>query len=300
MKRKVQNVVVVGFGRMGEGIAATFAAAGANVTVVSRRHSQLRDLPDRVSATGALPAAAPDLLVECLPESLQLKTELFTYAASKYGSTTLLASNTSSLPLEDLHEGAPRFVGLHFSHPPDIVPLVEIIRVAHTTDHDVVYVREFLRRCGKQPLVIAKPVLGGLVNRLQHAMLNEAYQLMDHGAVCASDVDLVARELLGPRMSITGLIEQKDLSGLANHLKTQERLVPDLYASQQVADVLKTLVAAGNEGLASGRGFYNWAGIDADKVRRQVNESLQTLIETKAGLPPLRATTSGDRHVGTE
>src|SRR3546814_3027106 len=102
-------------------------------------------------------------------------------------------------------------------HPAEALPLVEVIRVPQTTDDTFARCIAALKRTGKDAIVLNRPVEGFLFNRLQHAILHEAYYLIEQGIVTHEDVDKAAKWLLGPRCCVTGLIEQKDISGLDTH-----------------------------------------------------------------------------------
>jgi len=98
-----------------------------------------------------------------------------------------------------------------------------------TSRAEVDRVADALRRTGKEPVVLYKPIVGFLVNRLQHAILHEAYYLIEAGVASAEDIDHAARRMLAPRMCLNGLIQQKDISGLKIHADAQESIVPKLF-----------------------------------------------------------------------
>jgi 3-hydroxybutyryl-CoA dehydrogenase len=117
-----------------------------------------------------------------------------------------------------------------------------------------------------------------LINRLQHAILHEAYYLIDEGVATAAEIDRCAREMLAPRMCITGLIEQKDISGLDTHALAQQALVPALHHGDQPRRVLQDLYAAGHLGIKSGKGFYDWSGKDPSEVKAEAARKLAELL----------------------
>ncbi|MCE5265090.1 MAG: 3-hydroxyacyl-CoA dehydrogenase family protein [Deltaproteobacteria bacterium] len=279
---KIRSVLVIGSGSMGWGILRTFAAAGFDAAVLSRNPDRLPALPSGARAVSVLPAEPPDLIIESIPEVLELKVDFFRRLGAAYGDRPIVASNTSGLPLEELAAacGHPhRFIGIHYFHPADVAPLVEVIPV---DDRDGSLVRRTvaaLMQTGKEALVIKKPVAGFLVNRLQHAILHEAYHLIEEGIVSAEDVDKVAKRLFGPRMCITGLIEQKDISGLDTHALAQQAIVPHLWHGAEPIRIVQEKYSRGDLGLKTGRGFYDWTGRDPGEVRKAVAERLARLIE---------------------
>ena len=138
---------------------------------------------------------------------------------------------------------------------------------------------EAMRRTGKEPVVLYKPIVGFLVNRLQHAILHEAYYLIENGVASAADIDHAARRLLAPRMCLNGLIQQKDISGLKIHADAQASIVPELFHNNVANPMMQAMAARGETGLAVGRGFYDWTGCDMDTVRKQASSQLTRLMQ---------------------
>jgi 3-hydroxybutyryl-CoA dehydrogenase len=277
----IRSVLIAGSGAMGWGILRSFAAAGFEVTLLSRNPGGLPPLPEGARAVRDLPTDPPDLVIETIPEVMELKTDLFGRLARAYGDRPIVASNTSGLPLEALaasHGHPRRFLGIHYFHPADVTPLVEVIPVEDPDGSVVGPTVAALARTGKETLVVRRPVAGFLVNRLQHAILHEAYHLIEEGVVTAEDVDRVARRLLGPRMCVTGLIRQKDLGGLDTHALAQQAIVPHLWHGAEPIRYLQDRYERGDLGLKTGRGFYDWTGQDPAEVRRRASEALTRLI----------------------
>lgn len=279
MTKDIQSVLIIGYGVMGRGIALTFARGGHRTMVLSRDPSKAEDVPPGVSVIGDLPDEAPDLILESIPEDLPLKIELLKKLEAKYGDGPIIATNTSSLPMEPMAETlrAPsRFIGMHYFQPPDALPMVEVIRCEQTDDDVVAACRAALERNGQRAIVLNRPIQGFLANRLQHAMMHEALCMIEDGYCTAEDVDDFCRSMFGPRMSVTGLILQKDISGLQTTAKTHRELVPTFYHTRTPCGLLQDMVARGDLGMSTGKGFYDWSGRDtatlkakwADKVKR--------------------------------
>jgi 3-hydroxybutyryl-CoA dehydrogenase len=273
---------VVGAGSIGTGIARSFASSGFAVTVLSRDPKRLEGvLPAGIGATSELPPRAPDLIIESIPENASLKLELYEAIERRYRGVPILASNTSSLPLEDLAAGLEhpeRFLGIHYLYPADTTEFVEVTRTSRTSTDAVAAVSEALQRCGKTPIVLNRPVVGALVNRLQHALLREAYYLIGEGITTPEQIDDVARRLLAPRMCVAGVLEQKDISGLDTHALAQRTIVPHLYNKPEPTPYLQNLYEQGKLGLKTGSGFYDWAGIDAAKLRALHNDKVARIL----------------------
>ncbi len=291
MSTSIQTVLIYGYGVMGRGVAKTFADAGFTTLVKSSRAGKLAALPDKVIAAERLPEKAPDLVIEFVPEDVRVKQSVYTELEAAYPEgTPLIASGTSGLDLVELSrkmKRRERFLGVHYFMPADVAPIVEVMAGLATPREEVDRVAEALRRTGKEPVVLYKPIVGFLVNRLQHAILHEAYYLIEAGVASAADIDHAARRMLAPRMCLNGLIQQKDISGLKIHADAQESIIPKLFHNAVPNPMLQTMVALGRTGLSAGKGFYDWAGCDAETVRRQASTQLAKLLDfLKNGIGP--------------
>ena len=279
--RELQRVLVVGAGSIGMGVVRSFGSADYETAVLSRTPSKLQGRFAKAQVVGRLPADAPDLIVECIPEVAELKLRLYAEIEERYGGRSIIASNTSGLPLDDLAKPLrfrAQFMGLHYLFPADASEFVELTRVAGTADEAVSRVSAALKRCGKTAVILNRPVIGALINRLQHAMLREAYYLIQEGIVTAEQIDDVARRLLGPRMCVSGVIEQKDMSGLDTHALAQRSIVPHLCSDPRPSRILQDLYENGHVGLKSGKGFYDWSGADPQAVKAEAALKVERIM----------------------
>jgi 3-hydroxybutyryl-CoA dehydrogenase len=283
MSTAIQTVLIYGYGVMGRGVAKTFADAGFTTLVKSSRAGGLPGLPDGVTAAERLPEKAPDLVIEFVPEEARLKEAVYAEVEAAYpDGAPLIATGTSGLDLVELSrrmKRRERFLGIHYFMPADVAPIVEVMAGLWTPREEVDRVADALRRTGKEPVVLYKPIVGFLINRLQHAILHEAYYLIEAGVATAEDIDHAARRMLAPRMCLNGLIQQKDISGLRIHADAQESIVPKLFHNAVPNPMLQTMVALGRTGLSAGKGFYDWTGCDVEAVRRQASGQLAKLLE---------------------
>ncbi|HMH18156.1 MAG TPA: 3-hydroxyacyl-CoA dehydrogenase NAD-binding domain-containing protein [Burkholderiales bacterium] len=287
MDTSIQKVLIYGYGVMGRGVAKTFADAGFTTLVKSSRAGKLTGLPAGTVAVERLPEKAPDLVIEFVPEDVRVKQTVYAeieaaYPGSAAGDAPLIASGTSGLDLVELARNMAhpeRFLGVHYFMPADTAPVAEVMAGLATSRADVDRVADALRRTGKEPVVLYKPIVGFLVNRLQHAILHEAYYLIEAGVASAADIDHAARRMLAPRMCLNGLIQQKDISGLKIHADAQESIVPKLFHNATPNPMLQTMVALGRTGLSTGKGFYDWSGCDVEAVRKQASSQLARLLE---------------------
>jgi 3-hydroxybutyryl-CoA dehydrogenase len=281
MEKEIRNVAVIGPGTMGRGIANTFARGGHNVTVLSRNPDRVTPFELPVHVSDKLSDETPDFIIESIVEDLNAKHALFARIEAHYGGVPILATNTSGLPMDDMVAKLTypaRFIGVHYLQPADALPIVEVIRVDATTDAVLDAVSNALRRNGQDALVLNKPVPGFLLNRLQHAMMHEALALIEAGICTAADVDKCLKNALAPRMCLTGLIEQKDISGLQVTAATHRNLIPDMHHTNRPVALLQDMVANGELGVSTGQGFYDWRNRDADAYKRRVAEKLTRIL----------------------
>ena len=281
-QKSIQSVMVVGYGAMGRGIVSSFAGAGFSTAVLTRNHSRLIDLPPGATAFQKLPVESPDLIIEAIPEVMALKKDLLDRIEKTYGDRPILASNTSSLPLDKMANNLrypERFIGIHYMHPAESLPMVEVIRVSQTSDCTLKLVKEALKKTNKECIILSKPIVGFLINRLQHALLHEAYYLIEQGIVEAKDIDNFAKWMFGPRMCVTGLIEQKDISGLDTHALAQKGIIPHLNLSREPSRIVQDLYERGDLGVKTGRGFYDWKNRDIASHKARTSKKLRDLIK---------------------
>ena len=274
------SMVVMGGGVMGQGISRLFAAAGIGVTMVDTRQVEFT-YPGVTVAREVPRGSAPDLVIEAVFEERAVKQSVFEAIERAYGGAPALATNTSGLPLDEL--AAPlkyphRFLAMHFFQPADVFPMIEVVRGERTEDSAIDMAVSAVKQAGREPILLQRAVNGYLINRLQHSILHEAYHLLESGIATAEMIDSVAKKLLGPRLCITGLLEQKDIAGLEMHAQAQRSIVPTLSHTNVPNPYVQDMVARGDVGIASGKGFYEWSGSDPGQVRRRANERLQRLL----------------------
>jgi 3-hydroxybutyryl-CoA dehydrogenase len=275
------QVLVIGSGVMGRGIAAGFAAAGIPCAIFSRNAAKVTGVDPRVALLDKLPPEAPLLVIESVPEAKEPKFACYAAIESAYAGVPVLASNTSGIDLEALAQPLKypaRFIGMHYFMPADVNTIVEVAPVRATDPAAVDTAVRLLEASGKSVVRLKRSVPGLLINRLQHAILHEAYYLIDEGIATAEEIDRCAREMLAPRMCITGLIEQKDISGLDTHALAQQALVPVLHHGDKPRRALQDLYAAGHLGIKTGKGFYDWSGKDPAQVKAEAGRKLAELL----------------------
>lgn len=251
----VETVAVVGAGSIGTAWAIVFATAGIGVRFcdpdAARLDASLAVIDERLARLGAHGliaeppnaiarriSACPDLgdaldgstyVQECAPETLDLKRALFADLDRLAAPNAVLASSSSFLPASSFAGALPgrqRTLVVHPGNPPYLLRVVEVVPAPFTLPEAIEHARGLMVRCGLVPVLLKKEIDGFVFNRLQGAVLREAYCLVRDGVVTAGDIDLLMRDGLGLRWSLMGPFETSDLNtrgGIAAHA---ERMGP--------------------------------------------------------------------------
>lgn len=296
----VTTVAVVGAGTMGPGMSVVFASHGFDVRLADIKP----DVLERAKATvevvyktliggGLLSAADADagrgrlryttdvreavrgagFVVEAIPERLGLKQQFFAEAEREVSPETILASNTSGIPITKLGEAVARperVVGMHWSNPPHLIPVVEVIRGERTSQATVDATRRIVERVGMIPVVVRRDVPGFVENRILYAIMREALHLLEEGIASAEDIDTITRWGIGYKLAVIGPLELLDVAGLDIYDSVASYLNADLSRRADVSPLIKRKVEAGELGIKTGRGLFEYTpdGIAALMQRR--------------------------------
>jgi 3-hydroxybutyryl-CoA dehydrogenase len=270
---------------MGGGITLVLARIG-EVRLVARRSASLEVASARIrksldALTGKGLVAAPDaaaierritfttslragvdgasLVIESIAEDISAKRELLSELETFVGPETVLATNTSSLRIDELAADlrAPdRFAGLHWLNPAEFVQLVELVPGTATSETTRAALRAWAEAAGKTVVEVQRDVPGFIVNRLQYALLREAFALVDADVCGYRDIDAVMTAGLGARWAAVGPFESLDLAGLDVYDAVATRLYPELSRAAEPAAAAQELVRTGALGCKSGSGLY--------------------------------------------
>jgi 3-hydroxybutyryl-CoA dehydrogenase len=246
---------VIGAGTMGAGIALIFAEGGTNVRLMARRRESVERALERlgdsnVSTTTSLDEAleGAELVIETIVEEAEPKRAVLGRAEELTAPDALVTTNTSSLPLAAL-VGAlrrpERFAGLHFLNPPELVEVVEVVAGERTAPETLETLSRWMRELGKAPIVVRRDTPGFVVNRLQYALLREAYALADSGTASFEDVDRAVTHGLGARWAAIGPFETMDLAGLDVHAAVAANLWPELSNTTEPSPSIARAVESG-------------------------------------------------------
>lgn len=280
----IERVGVVGSGIMGSGIAEVAAASGHRVVLRSRSRSaadamvaglekslarqvekgrrtedEREQILERVTATSNLDdLAGVDLVIESVVEDLAVKKHLFTELDRVCGEPTILATNTSTLPVVELamETGRPdRVCGIHFFNPAPAMALIEVVRPLTASDDTVAAALAFATACGKEPVEVQDRA-GFIVNALLFPYLNNAVRMLEQGVATKEGIDAAMKGGCGFPMGPFALL---DLVGLDTSLAILDALYDELRDPNYAAvPLLRRMVAAETLGRKSGRGFYDY------------------------------------------
>jgi 3-hydroxybutyryl-CoA dehydrogenase len=298
------RVTVLGAGVMGPGIALTFLLKGFDVSLCDVSEKALQDgavsverslrlrveenmltVNEAAAARSRLQTrlgvdagvADADLVVEAVPEKKEIKRAVYASVQNHGKPNAVIWSNTSTLDVYQLVEPAmlSRIVIAHWFAPPDIVPLVEVVRAPGRenealTDATVA----LLKSLGKTTVTLNKLVNGFVINRLQRLLGREIFYLLEEGVISAEDLDLAVRTSLAPRMQLLGLVQRYDFTGLdlsVRNLRDKEFVEAPF---QESPPSLMEKVDAGHLGVSTGRGFYDYQGRDRLSLQEERDRHL--------------------------
>lgn len=295
----IKKVAIIGSGVMGSGIAQSFAVSGYFVTINDIKdellyHAQnqisenlsllieegvltdeekqaaLANITYSVDLKGAVRDA--DFIIEAIPEVIELKLNLYEQMEEMIKPDAIVASNTSTFPISQLMgkaSFADRMVITHFFNPGHLVPLVEIVQHDETKPEIVKATMDLMRKIGKSPILLKKEIAGFIANRLQTALMREAFYLLKEGVADAEDIDTAITAGPGFRWAFTGPIEIADFGGLDTWQRVFDNVSPVLDQSKEAPDMIRDLVAKGKLGTKSGEGIFTY---EESTVSQKVNE----------------------------
>lgn len=318
------TVAALGAGRMGRGIALSFACAGREVLLIDAkpraadafaclREDAMRDLRaqlDAMVALGIVPADAIDtilarvtirdrdeatrflpdteLLFEGVPEVMEAKADAFGHVCSHLSADAIVASTSStflSTALAGLVSEPRRFLNAHWLNPAHLIPLVELSPHAQTDPRVVEELKSTLENVGKTP-VVCGPSPGYIVPRMQVLVMNEAARMIEEGVASAEDIDRAVRYGFGIRYAAMGVVEFIDFGG-NDILYYASRYLSQALEDERYASpaIIGRYMNQGRNGLRDGKGFYDWSARDADAYRRESTARLVDLLRIACKMP---------------
>lgn len=308
---QIKKVAVVGAGTMGPGIAAVFAANGYDTHLseikedVLERAKGTTDIVYNVLTGGGFlseeaakagranltftlngeeAVSGADFVVETIPEKIEIKQELFRQAEAWVGDEAILASNTSGIPITKIAEVCKkpeRVIGTHWSNPPHIIPVIEVIRGEKTGDDTFHTAWELMEKIGMIPAEVKRDVAGFVENRVLYAIMREALHLVEEGIADPADIDKIVKWGVGYKLAVIPPLELLDVAGLDIYHSVASYLNADLSTNPGVSSAITERVEKGDLGIKSGRGLFEY---EADEIPALMQKRMKLLLACKKAL----------------
>lgn len=303
-QRDIRIVAVIGAGTMGPGMAATFARNGFDTALYDVKPEQLdkakgavdfvytiltgggfmtSDDADagraRIAYTTDLAEAlqGADFVVETVPEKKDLKQQVFQEIEALVGDDVILATNTSGIPITEIASVTRvpgRVVGMHWSNPPHLIPVIEVIRGQETTDETAQATTEIVEKIGMVPAIVDRDVAGFVENRILYAIMREALHLLDEGVASAEAIDTITKWGIGYKLAVIGPLELLDMAGLDIYTSVASYLNKDLNASPGISQTVTDKVAEGKLGIKTQGGLFDYTPERIQQLQRQRGRKL--------------------------
>lgn len=291
----IRKITIAGAGTMGYSMADIFARNGYDVILWNHRQTTLDRVRTKISpeaadkisyTTGKDAFKGRDLIVESIVEDLSAKLAFYREMSPLIDADTILATNTSGLSINKLAEAVAlpeRFLGMHWFNPPTMIPLIEIIKNDKTRPDVAETIYQLALDIHKKPALIEKDVPGFAANRVQLAVIREVLALVRDGVISVEGADAVMKYGLGFRWACLGPLETADFGGLDVFYHISEYLMPDLDDSHDVPQLLREKFQAGDYGVKTGKGFYDYSGDKARKATFARDQKLQAIYDAIYG-----------------
>ena len=300
---QIKNVTVIGAGMMGNALAQVFAADPAlHVVLRTRELKPDRFLPiennlDIMIARGAATEAEKkailsriqfvtdmkeatenaDFVIECYPEVMETKQDLFAEIENYCRPDCILATNTSVMSPTEISakcKHRERVVGAHFWNPGHLIPLVEVVKSDFTSEEVMQDTMALLTRVGKKPIYCKRDVPGFVANRLQHALWREAIYMVQEGIADAATVDDACKYGPGLRWPVMGPMENSDLVGIQLTYNIHNYILGSLADNHEPSPLLQEMIDRGDLGFKSGKGWQSWTPDQMEASQRNLKEYL--------------------------
>jgi 3-hydroxyacyl-CoA dehydrogenase len=290
----IARATILGTGTMGPGMGAVLARAGIQVALydvsaeaVERAKGGVeiaRGVLDRLDAPSQdgggvtfesdLQAAlnGAELVAEAVPEQLELKQKVIADVEQHVSPETIIASNTSGIPITKMAEGMQhpeRLVGWHWSNPPTLIPMNEVIAGEKTSAEVIGAVEDLTRRIGYHPVTLKKEVPGFVENRVLYAIMRECLALMDEGVIDAEGLDLCVQWGIGYKLAVIPPIHLLDVAGLDIYTSVASYLNKDLSNESGVSSTAQKLHDEGRLGIKAGGGFFDYTPEEAQQLQQE-------------------------------
>ncbi|MEM8855331.1 MAG: 3-hydroxyacyl-CoA dehydrogenase NAD-binding domain-containing protein [Pseudomonadota bacterium] len=307
--RPIKSVAILGLGTMGPGMAAALARAGCTVTgtdvnpaAIERAGTMLPMAQGVLDALGKPPAkgtvnfvptlkdavGGADLVIENVPEDPAIKKALYNEVEPLVADDALIVSDTSGIPITGLQEGMAkpgRMAGMHWSNPPHIIPMIEVIPGQHTAPETTKAVQDFITAIGYLPVLVKRDVPGFVENRILYAIMREALDLVDEGVVEPDALDTCVSWGIGYKLAVVGPMALLDMAGLDIYKSVASFLNQELSDRKDVAPIIAAHTEAGKLGLKTGEGLRAYT---QDEIKALTAKRAKALVAVRKALEESR------------
>jgi 3-hydroxyacyl-CoA dehydrogenase len=307
----IKKVAVVGAGTMGPGMAATFARFGYDTTLSDISAEQIEKArgtvdfvfktligggfvseADAEAAKGRLTltqdqgqaVSDADYIVETVPERLEIKRSVFAQLSEQAREDAILASNTSGIPITTLQEGVKnpgRVIGMHWSNPPHLIPVIEVIKGEQTDQATVDTTIKVIESVEMVPGIVDRDVPGFVENRILYAIMREALHLLDEGVASAEDIDKITKWGIGYKLAVIGPLELLDVAGLDIYTAVASYLNKDLSNNTGISSTVTSKVDEGKLGLKTQGGLFDYT---PEQIQELAQKRGRLLVASKKAL----------------
>ena len=310
----MEKLAIIGSGTMGHSIALNAAWSGLNVRMYGLNQDDLTKglegiknklvglnqhglislqdieaIQSRISVSQSIDdtVAGSSFVIECIPEDLALKQQLFNHLDKICAPDVILATNTSGLSLSLIAAGTKnpeRTVITHFWNPAHLVPLVEVLQADKTSEDTFNRTIALLKYMHKKPIEVKREVPGLVGNRLQFALFREAQYLLEEGIASKEDIDAAVTYSIGRRLPVTGPLLSADMGGLDVFASISDYLFDDLSKSDRSFATLKKLVEQKKLGNKTAEGYYEWDKDFSTRVNQAREKELIRYLKQDRGI----------------
>jgi len=299
---EVNRATILGTGTMGPGMGAVLARAGLTVTLFDVNPEALEraratvafvegvldrlEVPDQgggslsYEADEAAALAGAEIVVEAIPEKLELKQEVLAGVEPQISAETIIASNTSGIPITAIAAKLAhpeRVIGWHWSNPPHLIPMNEVINGERTAPEVTAAVQELTRRVGYHPVTLKKEVPGFVENRVLYAIMRECLALVDEGVIDVEGLDLCVKWGIGYKLAVIPPIQLLDMAGLDIYTAVASFLNADLSNESGISRTATDLRDRGRLGIKTGGGFFDYTPERVQELQQQRGAALVAL-----------------------
>jgi 3-hydroxyacyl-CoA dehydrogenase len=281
---EIKRAAVIGTGTMGPGMGAVLERAGIEVALYDVSEEALErarkgvelargvlerlggerteggDVRFETDLAAALEGA--DFVLEAVPERLELKQEVFAAFERHVADDAVLSSNTSGIPITRIAadlEHPERVIGMHWSNPPHLIPMIEVIPGEGTSEETIAAARGLIERIGYRPSMLNKEVPGFVENRVLYAIMRECLALVDEGVIDAEELDLNVKWGIGYKLAVIPPMQLLDVAGLDIYESVANYLNSELSTESGVSETITKLTGDGKLGIKAGGGLFSYS-----------------------------------------